>query len=626
MTPWYFDNLVHWTGQVVAIISIGLVLAHMLRMRHPRRQLLFCHFLLIASLLLPAIQPWHHPLILVRHRAASAATQAQIAPSRNPSPPGTPWQANAIWVLAAGAAAKLCWLAMGLWRVRRYRASATPLVPVPAAVQEAKKLTRADAMVCASAEAPGPVTVGWFNPIILLPESFLALSGQAQVAIACHELLHVRRRDWLVTIFEEIAGALLWFNPAIWWLLGRTRLLREQVVDEKVVRLTNARESYLDALMAMAGSLAEPDMAPATAFLKRRNLTHRIHALLKGVDMSNQRLVLSYSCLALALALGGWCTVTALPLVGRAQVTEAAATDAPGVSVDTGGAVLHRATVPYPIAARKQGVEGTVIAELTLNQNGEVSDAKILSGPEELRAGVLWSVLQWHYAMEGDSGKTVHVTVNFAVPSSTPQTPPNPQTEALGNSTVPHGTLISIDFSGLPDPLRSEVWEKVKGFQGQPFSNHLMRQIEAALQGTDDHLGLRWWDVKDKDKTEHVLTIFVSPRFGHTPESQEPAQFPPTGNARVLMGEDAAAAKLVHKVDPVYPPQAQAEHISGIVVLDVVIAPNGTVSNIRAASGPPELVPAAMEAVRQWTYRPTTINGTAVEVQTRVAIPFPPVS
>jgi len=43
--------------------------------------------------------------------------------------------------------------------------------------------------------------------------------------------LHVRRHDWLITLIEELAGTLLWFNPAIWLLLAQTRLAREQLVD-----------------------------------------------------------------------------------------------------------------------------------------------------------------------------------------------------------------------------------------------------------------------------------------------------------------------------------------------------------------------------------------------------------
>ena len=82
--------------------------------------------------------------------------------------------------------------------------------------------------------------------------------------------------------------------------------------------------------------------------------------------------------------------------------------------------------------------------------------------------------------------------------------------------------------------------------------------------------------------------------------------------------------KLVHKVDPVYPPLAQAARLSGSVLLDVLIAPDGSVAEIRVEHGHPLLVKSAMEAVRQWSYKPTTVGGSPVEVVTQVEVPFRP--
>ena len=61
------------------------------------------------------------------------------------------------------------------------------------------------------------------------------MSLEAQTGILCYELIHGWRRDWMVTILEEVYASLLWFHPAIWWLLSQTRLVREQLVDAEVV-------------------------------------------------------------------------------------------------------------------------------------------------------------------------------------------------------------------------------------------------------------------------------------------------------------------------------------------------------------------------------------------------------
>ena len=114
-----------------------------------------------------------------------------------------------------------------------------------------------------------------------------------QETIACHELLHVHRMDWLFTVSEEIVRALFWFHPAIWWLLGEIHLTREQVVDAEVVRLTQARQPYLNALLAIASTQSRLDLAPAPLFLRKRHLTQRVSQILKEVNMSRTRIAAS---------------------------------------------------------------------------------------------------------------------------------------------------------------------------------------------------------------------------------------------------------------------------------------------------------------------------------------------
>src|SRR5262245_12826202 len=110
-----------------------------------------------------------------------------------------------------------------------------------------------------------------------------------QDAILCHEMLHVERRDWLFTLLEELVRAVFWFHPAIWWLLGEIQLAREQAVDREVVDRTQAREAYVDTLLAIAGAGAQPDLAPAPLFLRKRHLKQRVVSILKEVRMSRTK-------------------------------------------------------------------------------------------------------------------------------------------------------------------------------------------------------------------------------------------------------------------------------------------------------------------------------------------------
>jgi protein TonB len=83
-----------------------------------------------------------------------------------------------------------------------------------------------------------------------------------------------------------------------------------------------------------------------------------------------------------------------------------------------------------------------------------------------------------------------------------------------------------------------------------------------------------------------------------------------------------AAAQLAHRVQPSYPDEAVKENISGTVKLNVIIAKDGKIQQIQVISGHPLLVQAAIDAVRQWEYQPTLLNGQAIEVDTEIEVGF----
>lgn len=81
-------------------------------------------------------------------------------------------------------------------------------------------------------------------------------------------------------------------------------------------------------------------------------------------------------------------------------------------------------------------------------------------------------------------------------------------------------------------------------------------------------------------------------------------------------------AKILHRVLPIYPPLAVTARVQGTVHLVGVIAKDGTIRDLRVIDGHPLLVRAAVDAVRQWTYRPTLLSGEAVEVIAPIAVTF----
>jgi protein TonB len=81
-------------------------------------------------------------------------------------------------------------------------------------------------------------------------------------------------------------------------------------------------------------------------------------------------------------------------------------------------------------------------------------------------------------------------------------------------------------------------------------------------------------------------------------------------------------ANLIRNVDPIYPPLAVQARIQGTVRFSAIIGRDGRVQNLQLISGHPVLVEAAREAVGQWEYRPTLLNGSPVEVVTAVEVNF----
>jgi periplasmic protein TonB len=96
----------------------------------------------------------------------------------------------------------------------------------------------------------------------------------------------------------------------------------------------------------------------------------------------------------------------------------------------------------------------------------------------------------------------------------------------------------------------------------------------------------------------------------------------PTGTGPLKVSEGVEGAKLIFSPHPVYPQLAKTIHSQGVVKLEAIIAADGSIRNLTAVSGPPLLIDAALNAVRQWRYNPTLLNGVAVEVLTEIDITF----
>jgi len=607
-------NLVAYSLQIGLLVGLAAFVPAALRLRLPGARLVYWHVLLAACLLLPAVRPWQQEAAGAVQVSTSVAVvvPAQPAPRRS-----LPACEIALLLLAAGALARLGWLAAGFWKLRQYRRHSRPLEPASSWSVEA------DLRI--SGDVASPVTFGARKPVVLLPARFPLLEAHMREAILCHEILHVRRRDWLFTVVEELVRAVFWFHPAIWWLLGEIGLAREQAVDRQVVEMTSSREEYVDALLAIAGARPRLDLAPAPLFLRKRHLKQRVISVLKEVRMSRTRLISALAAGLAILVAACWFVTGAFPLAAAPQVVN----DAPGVTVDLGGAgVMHRTGVAYPEAARKQGVQGTVVVEVKLDANGNVGDAHVVSGPDELRNAALQSVLQWHL-MKNLAMSSRQVSISFRLPDSAPSeapataaaAPTEPPAMAAARRAAPQLPWVgrkvkAINVFGLSDELRADLLSQLPVHEGDTLSVDSLVNIARVARAFDEHLSI---STPSAGSNEVMLEIMapggIRTTAGTIPEASADTK-------RIRIGGNVQQTKLVSQPRPTYPPEAKLAHIQGVVKLNALIGKDGAIQNLEVISGEPVLVQAALDAVKHWVYQPTLLNGEPVEVVTQIDVNF----
>jgi TonB family protein len=588
MSGLWLQNLAFYSLQIAVVAGAGALLLRLLEIRIPSARLLCWQALIAACLVLPAVQPW---LTAKTHSNIRISMGPATAGDTAPHSRGTALTAEEIILLlvGVGAAIRFGILGLGLWRLRRYRRNS---IFVPGAFDDLQRRLGVFADVQVSGEVSGPVTFGFLRPVILLPEDCLD-----DESIACHELRHVRRRDWLFTVIEEVILSVFWFHPAMWWMIAEIQLAREEAVDREVVTILDSRDQYLESLLALAASRAGFDLAPASPFLRKRHLQKRVAALLKEVSMSKFRLTSSLAAFAAVLTLTAWLGVRSFPLQAAPQES-----DSSSITVHAGALpILHRGPVQYPAEARAKRVEGTVVLELALSETGTVTDARVLSGPEELRRAALESALEWHFAHDTQLPPKAQVSIDFKLPAA----------EGLpGTLMAPADELARLDrlILVVPDPIKQKLESRLTLHEGDRITQAALNDLVAALNEVDEHL--RASTFSNKDKTGSMIKIWL--------ESGGPAEAP----KRIRVGGNEESANLVQRVMPIYPPEAKLNHVQGAVRFTVIIGKDGAVHNVTLVSGDPVLAQAAKDAVQKWVYKPTLLNGDPVEVITQVDINF----
>jgi protein TonB len=148
-----------------------------------------------------------------------------------------------------------------------------------------------------------------------------------------------------------------------------------------------------------------------------------------------------------------------------------------------------------------------------------------------------------------------------------------------------------------------------------------LTKANAAMKDFDEHLS---FSIMGRTDGTEIRIMAPGARVPppQAPPGSAPVPPPADGSQRLSVDPAKAQATLIEQARPVYPPLAKEARIQGVVRLNVVIGKDGGVQNLSLVSGHPLLAQAALEAVRQWKYQPTLLNGNPVEVATQVDLNF----
>jgi beta-lactamase regulating signal transducer with metallopeptidase domain len=231
--------------------------------------------------------------------------------------------------------------------------------------------------LCRSGEVTIPIAVGLFDAMILVPNALLEKLPTEDIdRIILHELAHLRRNDDWLNAFERVVNAVLFFNPAVRWLVGRLDLEREVACDDWVVTQTSQPLPYAHCLVRVVESATWPyrAMAAPGVFVTRRSMSIRIERLLSAHRDVRSRIALGPASLAVAsiAALGVFAAyvspsiadeAAASAVPGRlARVADVAKHIAPAVAAGTARAVAQ--VVPSLVARAVASPLATAVARV----------------------------------------------------------------------------------------------------------------------------------------------------------------------------------------------------------------------------------------------------------------------
>jgi TonB family protein len=436
-----------------------------------------------------------------------------------------------------------------------------------------RQLLDSQVALCTVAGTGSPCVVGVARPVLLWPDGLsAALSDRQLDAIMGHELAHVRRRHNLDSVIQAAAEIIFWFHPAIWWLGARLVAERERACDEDVVQSGALPSDYAGAiLMVCEHSLGRPTIG-ATG-ITSSTLTRRVEAIMSvHTPQSPGRVTKTVlALLGLSMFIG--------PMAAGSMSAQGGTTGRiAGVVTDERGGVLPDVSVTA--RATTTGVTRSAVTD----QSGRYRLSDLVPGEHEVR-----------FARDAFRPHVVRVDLGAgAAATADAQLRVGGVTESI--------RLTAAPSEGQPRSADSEAT--------------LLHRIADKPEESAPHLALAELYYREERFAESASVMARAAALFAAEQLVRP-----NTTAAAASGDIEPPRKL-RDVKPIYPADARASGVTGMVILEATIAEDGTVQDAVVRRSVPMLDEAALGAVRQWLFTPTRLNGVPVAVTMSANITF----
>jgi len=578
-----------WTGAAAALLALPVLTVTLPELRVPAPQDRAAAFFQVFA----------------GRTASPSGSAGQVAPAAGGAALGAApvwdWRPWAVAIWSAGASAGVFQMLLAWGAVARLRRRARPI-----------EVEMAGPVEVLESDGEGmPMTFGVFRPVVLLPAGASEWAPERLRVVLLHELAHVRRGDVATHLLARTALALYWWNPLAWFAWRQFLKERERATDDLVLQAGARASEYAMHLLEVARTF-QP--APATGWAalsmaRRSQLEGRLIAILDGgVDRRawGRRAQVAAAGLAIA-AVAPFAAIQAqdISVPPEAEATVRAA------MAQKNHEILDRAAAAYEKAAKLDVARRLLENSLAIRER---------AGDRAYAAGLV---------KLGDlaarRGQTDQATAFYT------------KAVALGDGPEVAGALVYLGERafGASDRASAEnLLQRVLRVETRGRSAGrallllaLMRQTQPGGDGEAEVFYQKAVaaEAENAEALRNYARLLRGQRRTVEAEQMEARALEAAVNSRQVyrVGGGVTAPALLFKKEPEYSEEARAAKFQGTVLLYVEITPEGNVENMAVARrlglGLDEK---AIEAVRQWKFKPGTKDGVPVATRATIEVNF----